>query len=103
MATRTFTIALQDGFDDDRVVISTTGDVHEQLEHVSTRQQIGLARELTVAVPADATALKIALPDKGIEQQVDLDEREGTHVGASVDPVSGQITLRRSAEPFGYV
>jgi hypothetical protein len=101
--TRSFTLALQEGFDDDTVVISTASKIHEQLEHVSTRNQIGLARELTVTVPADATALKIALPDKGIEQDVALDGGDGTHLGASVDPVSGRITVRRSAEPFGYV
>lgn len=101
--TRTLTLALQEGFDDDIVVISAAGKVQERLEHVSTRNQIGLAREVTVTVPADAKALRIALPGKGIEQEVALDGQDGGHLGASVDPASGQITVRRSAEPFGYV
>lgn len=101
--TRTITVALQEGFDDDTVVISTPTKIHEHLEHVSTRTQIGLARELLITVPADATTLRIALPAKGIEHEVELDERDGGHFGVSIDPVAKRIIIRRSAEPFGYV
>ncbi|WP_156678046.1 hypothetical protein [Sphingomonas profundi] len=100
--TRTFTLALQDGFKDDTVTISAGGRTHEHLEHVSTRTQIGLARELTVTVPAETKALTIALPDRGIAENVDVGHDDGLHFGASLDP-AGRLLVKRSTEPFGYV
>lgn len=102
MTDRTFTLALQDGFDDDTVLISAAGKLHQTLDHVSTRTQIGLAREVQVTVPAGATALTIAVPDKGISGEIALGDGDALHFGASIDP-SGGLTVKRSAEPFGYM
>lgn len=96
------TLALQEGFHDDTVLITVDGKSPERLEHVSTRTQIGLARELNLSVPAGAR-LTIALPDHGLAQTVDLGTGENAHYGVSVDRQAGHVAVRRSSTPFGYL
>lgn len=99
---RSLTLALQEGFDDDTVLITAGGRTLQRLEHVSTRNQIGLARELSLIAPAGVAALEIVLPDKGIVHAVPLGAEDGLHYGASID-AAGTVDVRRSPEPFGYV
>ena len=82
-------------------MITADGKTLEQLEHVSTLNQIGLARELTLSVPADAQ-LTVAVPNCGAEGAVKVVAGDDTHYGVSLDRQTGQVAVRRSATPFGY-
>lgn len=95
-------IALQEGFHNDTVLLMADGKLLERLEHISTRTQIGLAREVKLSVPI-GTRLTIALPDRGLEQDLEAVAGETTHYGVSVDRQAGHIVIHRSSTPFGYV
>ena len=95
-------INLQEGFEDDTVVIRVNGAEVLHQQHVKTRQQIGFAAETTATVPAGTVALEIALPVKGITGNIDIDMQAPMWAGVSLD--SGSVLqFKISQTPFGYV
>ncbi|WP_222273050.1 hypothetical protein [Modestobacter marinus] len=89
---------LQDGFDDDEVVVSIDGDIFRRLEHVTTRLLLGYAETLDLDVPSPTCRLEVDLPRRGLRAGVDV--AAPAHVGAGVE--SGHLTLLVHDEPFGY-
>lgn len=59
-------LALDEGFDQDRVRISADGVVLVELQSVSTRHQIGHARSVDLKLPEGADRLTVGLPDRGL-------------------------------------
>ncbi len=92
------TLHLQDGFDDDEVVVSVNGHVVRRLEHVTTRLLLGLAETLDLDVPSPRCRLDVDLPRRGLQAEADV--AAPAHVGASV--CFGHLTLLVRDEPFGY-
>ena len=59
-------LALDEGFEQDRVQISADGVVLVELQGVSTRHQIGHARSVDLKLPEGAARLSVRLPDRGL-------------------------------------
>ncbi len=94
------TIALEEGFDDTHVVVRVNGVSQLDDPSISTRPQIGLARSLTVEVPDGPVTVDVELPELSLGQRIDLDVRNGPHLGLSIS--GGTLTHRVSEEPFRY-
>lgn len=94
--------ALQDGFDDDEVVLRVAGrDVFHQ-PHVRTRNQIGLAATHEVSLGVGPVSVEIVLPRRKLELKVPLQITQDTYLGVSLTP-QGEFRHVVTYEPFGYV
>lgn len=87
----TVTIYLEDGFDHDRVVVATGG--REQVEpDATTRHQVGLAAVVEVDPPAGGpTTVRVALPERGLETEVEVDPAATPYVRVNV--ADGSLTV----------
>jgi len=101
MAGRKLSIALEEGFLGDRVLIRVGGHLLAELEDLSTRVQIGLARTVEVELPDGERALSIELPDKGVSATVALDDNPPAYIGVSVAD-GDALTVRSGEAPPGY-
>ena len=94
-----FHVALQEGFDHDRVVV-IIGDSRFEFASLSTRNQIGLADEIEVEVPPGRIGVRVALPDRSIDSGSDYVLR--TETWLAVNLASGPVEFAWSEEPFFY-
>lgn len=99
---RTISLALGEGFLNDRVRVVSDGRELASFENLSTRVQIGLARTVELEVE-DGAALTIELPDKQLKTGVEVAPGLPAHVGVSVTPDGKALAVRTSEEPPGYV
>jgi hypothetical protein len=102
-AERQISLALQEGFVDDTVRISTGNRVIHQLEHIKTRTQIGLAQMLEIALAEGEDKVKFEIPAKGLEATLDIAASAATNWAVSVNPDQTKLEVTQSAEPFGYL
>jgi hypothetical protein len=102
-AERHISIALQEGFVDDTVRISTGNRVIHQLEHIKTRTQIGLAQMLEITLSEGEDKVKVEIPAKALEATLDLGASTATHWGVSINSDQTKLEVTQSAEPFGYL
>ena len=96
----TATIDLQDGFQEDTVVIRVNQHVVAQREQVTTDYSIGFAARVEVPISTDPAALEVSLPGKQLSEQIVLQRATDIHVGVSV--LGGVIRYRLSEVPFEY-
>ena len=94
------TIHLQNGFDDDEVVIRSGGEELLRRTGVKTRRVLGLAEHTGIDVPDGPRSLDISVPNRGLEKHLDLDVEGDVHVGVSVDGNGLRVITRD--KPFGY-
>lgn len=94
-------VALQDGFEDETVVIRVAGREAFRKDNVRTKLQIGFAESFEMNVEEGSVNLETELPTKGLSKSIDLQVTNMVHVGVSL--IAGQIKYRISQEPFGYV
>jgi hypothetical protein len=94
------TLALQDGFENDSVVVSVDGEVVIEEGAVRTDERIGLAYALDVAVPDRPVVIQVQVPTRGLQASHELAPAATTSVGISL--LGGQIVFRSSPTPFGY-
>lgn len=94
--------AFQDGFDDDRVILSVGGRPVFEQPHLKTRTQIGLAATHETEIPLGPVVVDLSLPERHLSTTVPLDVTHDTYLGFSVTP-SGQIEHIVAHEPFGYM
>ena len=97
---RTLTIALEDGFVDDHVIVSVDGAVVLDEEHVRTRTQTGHARLVEVPTGADECRVEVALPEGGLRTEVRTDPRRAPNVRVSIS--GGGLVAEASAAPLFY-
>ncbi len=93
-------VALQDGFDNDKVEVRIDGRTVYERDGVTTLTQISLADAFDVDVdgPVD---LEISLPSRHVSTVVPVPARlDGAYIGVSVSGDS--LVHRLSEEPFGY-
>ena len=95
-------IALEENFLGDRVLISAGGRALADLEGLSTRVQIGLARTLEVELNAGET-LTVELPEKGLKTEIPLGAQPPPYVGVSVAGDGASLAVRTGAAAPGYV
>ena len=98
---QTLTIALQDGFSDDAVIVRVDGETVIDQQSVRTDQRIGLAYAVDVASPDRVVTVEVRLPGRGLRTTADVDPRTSPHVGISV--LDGELVVTTSPTPFGYV
>jgi hypothetical protein len=93
-------VALQDGFDNDKVEVRVNGQTVYERDGVTTMTQISLADAFDVDIdgPVD---LEITLPSRHVSTVVPLSAQPGgAYLGVSL---SGDALVHRlSGEPFGY-
>jgi hypothetical protein len=96
----TLRIDLQDGFQDDDVVVKIDGKERLRQAGVTTKKVLGLAGSVTVDVPDGKRSIELSVPGRGVTKQVDVDTETTTHVGLSL---AGQdVTVLVRDKPFGY-
>ena len=97
MAESTLTIALQDGFENDSVVV-TVAVIEET--GVRTDQRIGLAYAIDVPLPDRAVVIDVQVPTRSLHASHELPTTTATSVGISL--LDNEIVFRSSPTPFGY-
>jgi len=94
-------IALQEGFEDETVVIRVAGKEVFRKDHVRTKLQIGFADSFEVNVEESPATIEIDLAAKNLTETVEVQAQNTVYVGLSL--IGGKIRHRISSEPFGYV
>jgi hypothetical protein len=98
---RTLSVALEDGFVDDRVVVTVDGTVVLDAEHVRTRTQTGLARLVQApAATAGDSRVEVTLPARGLHATVRTDAGRAPNVRVSVQ--GDRLTATASTTPLFY-
>jgi len=95
------TIDLQDGFEDEAVLIKVNEAEVFQATGISTRYQIGLARSVELDAVEARSLIEIILPERALSKSVDLDTSSPVYLGVSLTP-QREITHRISSGPFLY-
>lgn len=94
-------IALQDGFTGEEVVISIDGEeVNRVTAH--TMWEISLATSFDLIVSQGVRRIEIEIPDRGIRSHHEVQVSGPLWIGVSVLGPT-EIVWRESTEPFGYV
>lgn len=94
-------LALQEGFEDDAVVLRVDGEEVYRRDSLATRMQIGLADSLELTVEEDEVELEVSLPKRSLACETKIAVAGTTYVGVSVE--LGAVSIRTQQEPFGYV
>jgi hypothetical protein len=94
-------LALEEGFEDDDVVIAVDGEEALRAEAVRTRMQTGLARAGDVPVPDGRHTVTVQA--RGASASIDVDVAGELYLGVSLSRSGDAIEHRVSREPFGYV
>ena len=94
-------IALQEGFEDETVVIRVAGKDAFRKDNVRTKLQIGLADSFDTNVEEGPVSIEIEVPSKGLSRSIELQVPNTVYLGVSI--IAGKIEYKISHEPFGYV
>jgi len=96
----TLRIALQDGFEDETVVISVNGKEVFNQKNVKTKRQIGKAAGFELKLGSGSADVEVSLPLRKLSDQFALKVSDETYLGISL--VGGRIEHRISSVPFRY-
>jgi hypothetical protein len=77
-------VALQDGFDQDSVVMRVDGAEAYRGVQVTTRTQISHAADTQLEVPAGPFTLEVEVPTRGVHQSFQLDPQAQPNVALSL-------------------
>ena len=94
-------IALQDGFDNEPVVVLINGEEVLRREEVRTDPRIGVAYAFEVPLPEAPVTVEVQLPRRQVSDSVQLEAGGPLHLGVSYQ--DGALQFKTSAVPFGYV
>jgi hypothetical protein len=94
-------VALEEGFEDDTVIVEVNDRQVFEREGVSTRTQIGLATSFEVEVEEGEVVVAVRATSQGATGRIRHPVAGLLHVGVSVQ--GGDIVFRTSEEPFGYL
>lgn len=95
-------VALQEGFEGDRVVVHVNGREVFAKDDVRTMLQIGLADSFDVEVPGGPTKISVEVASRGAAESFDVDVQDQAYAGLSLTR-EGDLVPAVSREPFGYV
>ncbi|HXH04793.1 MAG TPA: hypothetical protein VNN09_15945 [Candidatus Competibacteraceae bacterium] len=95
-------IALQEGFDDDEVIVTLNGASVFHKRGVSTRLQTGYADACEVESAEGDIEISVSLPSRKLSKSIRLPASKRFYIGVSVTP-DGQLIHRIASQPFGYV
>lgn len=94
-------VALQEGFQNDRVVIKVNGAEVASRPAVTTRNQIGFAESVEVEVPAGDSTVEIQVPSRQLSGSAGVDVEGKVYVGVSI--AHGRLEMVQQREAFGYL
>jgi hypothetical protein len=94
------TIDLQDGYDNDEVVILINGEERYRNGSLRTDYAIGLAQSIQLGVPEGALQLRVNIPTRKLIADRPLDIAADVFVGVSL--LNDAISFRVSEERFSY-
>jgi hypothetical protein len=77
-------LVLEDGFDDDTVVVRADGRELLRLDGVTTRTQISHAGDAEIEVPEGLVTLEVEVPTQGVRDSVEVDAAATPVVGLSL-------------------
>lgn len=97
----TLKLSLEEGFEDDHVVVTADGKVVADESGVTTRYQISLARLLDLALTGDEGELVVSLPERGLEARLPLTAGPPSHLRVSVTRDGRGIDLS-TEDPIGF-
>jgi len=93
-------VALQDGFEDDDVVLRVDGDEAFRAEGVTTRTQISHAGDTQLDVPDRPFTLEVEVPTQDVRTALQLDPHTQPNVALSL--IDGEI-VAAYPERIGFV
>ncbi len=93
-------ISLEEGFDNDTVVVSVNGTEHYRRGGVSTKLQVGLADLFEVDAENGPVTIDVNLPVKRVSGRHEVDASSDLYVGVSVG--GSGLRFRHSSQTFGY-
>jgi len=96
----TIRIALQDGFEDETVVISVNGEEVFNQKNVKTKRQIGKATGFELKLEPGSADVEVSLPLRKLSDHIAVKVSGDVYLGISL--VEGRIEHRISSEPFRY-
>ena len=96
----TIRIALQDGFEDETVVISVNGKEVFNQANVKTKRQIGKAAACELKLEDGPADVEVSLPLKKLSDHIAVKISGDVYLGISL--ADGRIEHRISSEPFRY-
>jgi len=99
----TLHVALQDGFDDDAVVVRIDGREVYREDDVVTDTRISLADSFEVEASGAPALLEVELPARHVRDSFQLPPPAGGEIYVGVSFLEGSLQFRASARPFGYV
>ena len=99
---QTLNIELQEGFQDDTVVVSVNGAEVMHRDHIKTRLQTGFAAATTATVPEGKAVIEVASSAASTTGQIEVEVLAPIWIGASVD-ADRVLHFKISQTPFGYV
>jgi hypothetical protein len=97
----TLHIALQEGFEHDRVLVKVNGAEVANRPEVTTRNQIGFAEAVAIEVPDGQVQVEVLVPARNLSETIAVDVEGKSYVGASIE--DGRLSLRAQREAFGYL
>lgn len=84
-------LALQDGFDDDEVVLRLDGSEAYRGEGITTRTQISYATDVQLDVPDRPFALEVDVPTRDVRETVEIDPN--AHPNVAISLRDGQVVV----------
>lgn len=95
-------IDLQEGFENDEVLIFDKEKKIFQSENVKTRTQIGLAKSVEVELSGEKAHLRVEIPSRNISEKKEIELTENLHIAVSVTE-DDKLDWRMSESPFYYM
>jgi hypothetical protein len=98
----TLSVALQDGFKDDSVVLTVNDREVFRKSGVSTNLVIGLAEHLETQVDGNEARIQIEISSRSKQKSATVRIADTPNVGISIGP-DGTPEISVSREPFRYM
>lgn len=90
-------VYLENGFDHDRVTVTTGGEEHIEPD-ANTRYQVGLASVVELEVSTDApVVLRVEVPRRGLSAEARVDPTATPHVRVNI--TDGALSVQPQAAP----
>ncbi len=95
------TVDLQEGFENDTVVVRLNGEEVYHESQVTTLRLLGLADTFIADSEPGPARLDVEVESRGLTHQIPLELTDRTYVGISL--IEGRIEAIVSHEAFGYM
>ena len=95
-------IDLQEGFDNDTVVLRADGAEVWRKDKVKTRLPVGVAESFEVRTARDRATIEVQVPARRLTASVEIDVIQYPYLGVSIERGS-KLILHPSRELFRYM